>query len=248
MKTIESARAIIKAYEGLGDGDPSTANLDPYLCPAGVWTIGWGHAIKKNGALLRGPGRKVEAYALYPGGITIEEAEELLSQDIAIAEADVARLVKVPLNENQHGALVSFVFNLGAYQFSESTLLRLLNAGDYEGAAKQFPRWIYSGGKKLNGLIKRREAERQLFVCPIFEAPKSAVESRTFQGLAVAAVGTIIPQIEEVKEVLIEVSKPLIEVGFDVTYLQYGITACTVAGILYAAYAKWDDRRKGRSR
>ncbi|MEG5623927.1 lysozyme, partial [Enterobacter hormaechei] len=79
-------------------------------------------------------------------------------------ESDVSRLVKVGLTQGQFDALVSFTYNLGARSLSTSTLLRKLNAGDYAGAADEFLRWNKAGGKVLNGLTRRREAERALFL------------------------------------------------------------------------------------
>ncbi|EDH9820259.1 TPA_asm: lysozyme, partial [Salmonella enterica subsp. enterica serovar Typhimurium] len=79
-------------------------------------------------------------------------------------ENDVSRLVKVKLTQGQFDALVSFAYNLGARTLSSSTLLRKLNSGDYAGAADEFLRWNKAGGKVLNGLTRRREAERALFL------------------------------------------------------------------------------------
>ena len=95
--------------------------------------------------------------------ITKERAEELLRDDVKRFEGQVLRLVKVPLTQGQFDALVSFTYNLGAGNLSNSTLLRLLNVGDYSGAAAQFDRWVYASGKRLSGLVKRRAAERALF-------------------------------------------------------------------------------------
>ena len=95
--------------------------------------------------------------------ITKERADELLREDVARFEAQVLRLVKVPLTQGQFDALTSFVYNLGAGNLGNSTLLRLLNAGDYKGAAAQFDRWNKAGGKVLAGLVRRRAAERALF-------------------------------------------------------------------------------------
>ena len=137
---------LIKHFEGL--------RLESYLCPAGKLTIGYGH----TGSDVR-PNMK----------ITEMQADKLLADDFLQAEADVAKLVKVPLTENQLDALASFVFNLGVGNFYQSTLLKKLNAKDYEGAAKEFDRWIYTKNPKtgknevLPGLVKRRAAERSLF-------------------------------------------------------------------------------------
>jgi len=121
--------------------------LDAYLCPAGVPTIGYGHTY---GVKL---GRKISQ----------AEAEVLLDHDYQEALDGVERLVKVPLNENQLGALTSFVFNLGEGNLGSSTLLKKINVGDFEGAAKEFDRWVFSKGVKLNGLVARRAAEKELF-------------------------------------------------------------------------------------
>lgn len=130
---------IIKQYEGL--------KLEAYLCPAGIPTIGYGHT---RGVKL---GQKISA----------AQAEVFLDHDYEEAEDAVKRLITVPLNDNQLGALTSFVFNLGEGRLLGSTLRRKLNSGDYKGAAAEFDKWVYSGGKKLNGLITRRAAERKLF-------------------------------------------------------------------------------------
>lgn len=162
----EAGLALVKKWEGILDGDPTTVNLDPYLDPVGIWTIGWGHAIVDvKGKFLRGwPAREL-ARSLYPGGITLAQAETLLRADLLDASRDVSILVKVPLNENQFSALVSFHFNTGGLR--GSTLLRKIN--NYEdGADKQFLRWTKGrvDGELvvLPGLVKRREEERQLFL------------------------------------------------------------------------------------
>jgi lysozyme len=133
---------LIKSFEGL--------ELEAYLCPANVWTIGYGHTkgVKKGDK------------------ITKEQAEKLLDEDLAFFRNGVKRLVKVALNKNQFGALVSFAYNLGLGSLESSTLLKMLNAKDYQGAADQFLRWNKSKGKVLTGLVRRREAERAVFLTP----------------------------------------------------------------------------------
>ena len=139
MRTSENGLALIRQFEGL--------RLSAYLCPAGIPTIGYGST----------------AGVQMGQAITAARAEELLREDVRQFEAAVSRLVKVPLTQGQYDALTSFAFNLGAKSLEQSTLLRLLNAGDYSGAAAQFDRWVYASGKKLPGLVKRRAAERALF-------------------------------------------------------------------------------------
>jgi len=116
---------------------------------AGFRTIGYGHRLL--------PGET------FPNGITLAIAEQILAKDVAIAEANVARLVKVPLTQGQFDALVDFVFNLGSARLASSTLLRYLNAGNYDGAANQLLAWDHAGETKVAGLTKRRGAEYALF-------------------------------------------------------------------------------------
>ena len=140
LKTSSKGLELIKQFEG--------CKLKAYLCPAGVWTIGYGHtATAKQGMT-----------------ITQAKAVELLKSDLARFEASVNAYVKVPINQNQFDALVSFSFNVGSGALKSSTLLRKLNARDYNGAAEEFKRWNKAGGKVLAGLVKRREAERALFL------------------------------------------------------------------------------------
>jgi lysozyme len=154
---------LIKSFEGIPDGDPTTVKIDPYLDPVGIWTIGWGHAISVGGRFLRGKENRKAGRDLYPGGITLEQAEQLLRGDLLDACRDVAALAKVPLTDNQFAALVSFAFNCGTGNLAKSTLLKKLNQGDHAGAAAEFGRWNKAGGKVLAGLSRRREAEAALF-------------------------------------------------------------------------------------
>jgi lysozyme len=172
---------LIKSFEGIPDGDPRTLNIDAYLDPVGIWTIGWGHAIPFEGGFLRGAANLPTARALYPGGITLGQAETLLRADLLDTAAAVLRLVKVPLGKGPYGALVSFAFNVGVGALGGSTLLRLLNAGDSTGAAQQFLKWnnarVNGVLKPLPGLTRRRRAERALFLGEDWRAA-AAVRSR----------------------------------------------------------------------
>lgn len=164
----QEAVELIKSFEGIVDGDPRTVNLDAYLDPLGIWTIGWGHALRFRGRFLRGGADRGLARALYPGGITRAQAEALLRGDLVEFAANVQALAKVPLSAAQFGALVSFAFNVGAAALARSTLLRLLNARDTAGAADQFLVW--NKGRRngvlveLPGLTRRRRAERAMFL------------------------------------------------------------------------------------
>jgi GH24 family phage-related lysozyme (muramidase) len=113
-----------------------------------VWTIGYGHTKTAEPGMV----------------ITEAQAEELLREDLAEFEEAVTEAVEVSINSNQFSALVSFCFNLGAGSLFQSTLLKLLNQGDFQGAADQFPRWDKAGGQALEGLTRRRKAERALFL------------------------------------------------------------------------------------
>ena len=142
-RTNAAGIALIKNYEGL--------HLTPYLCPAKVWTIGYGHS------------RTVRAGMK----ITPDQADQLLDDDLRLAERAVQRLVTVPLNDNQFSALVSFAYNVGIANFESSTLLALLNRGWYEQVPAQLMRWNRAAGEPLGGLTRRRAAEAQLWNTPV---------------------------------------------------------------------------------
>jgi lysozyme len=154
---------LIKQYEGIPSHDGVAY---AYLDPIQIWTIGWGHAITSEGRFLRGTADQPKVKALYPDGITLEQAGTLLDGDLIHIGSEVVALVTVRLNDNQYGALTSFTFNLGARNLQTSTLLKLLNKGDYNGAAGQFTRWSYADGKQMPGLLERRTAEQSLFLKP----------------------------------------------------------------------------------
>ena len=179
----DEAVELIKAFEGIPDGDPSTVNIDAYLCPAQVWTIGWGHALMHEGQQLKGPGAKALARQLYPGGITMEQAVALLRADLLHFCAGVQRLVRLPVNNHQFGALLAFAFNAGLGALGQSTLLRKLNAGDVAGAAEEFLRWdkarVNGVLKPLAGLTRRRRAERALFLVEDWRAVAAQPATRS---------------------------------------------------------------------
>ena len=188
---------LIKAFEGIPDGDPSTVKLDPYLDPLDIWTIGWGHAVTNQGVMLRGGANRTLARSMFPGGITVAQAETLLRADLVSRTAEVMRLVKPALNDGQFAAVMSFVFNCGVANFAASTLLKLLNLRNTAGAADQFLLW--NKGRKngvlveLAGLTRRRSAERALFLGADWRAP-AAVRAPGPRGAAPAARRTLRPQ------------------------------------------------------
>ena len=139
MRTGYQGIELIRHFEG--------CRLDAYLCPAGVWTIGYGHtADVKEG-----------------DSIDQEAAEAFLIEDLENFEQAVTRMVEVPLTQQQFDALVSWTFNLGAGNLAESTLLRKLNNYQYAEVPEQMMRWVRAGGQVLEGLVRRRAAEAALF-------------------------------------------------------------------------------------
>ena len=139
MKTSAEGISLIKKFEG--------CELYAYQCSANVWTIGYGHT------------KDVE-----PGmQITQEDAEQMLVDELHEYENYINEYVTAPLSQNQFDAMVSWVYNLGPANLKASTLLKVLNAGDYEGVPAQIRRWNKAGGEILDGLIRRREAEALLF-------------------------------------------------------------------------------------
>lgn len=147
--TNKAALDLIKSFEGL--------YLKPYLDPVNIPTIG-------IGTIKYPDGTKV---SMNDKEITEEQAMQYLQHELKEKEAGVEKLVKVQINDNQFGALVSFAYNLGVGALSTSTLLKKLNKGDVSGAAEEFLKWDHAGGKRLPGLTRRRQAERALFLQPI---------------------------------------------------------------------------------
>lgn len=142
MTPSQDAISLVKASEGL--------RLSAYQDVGGVLTIGYGHTADVTEGMV----------------ITVDQAETLLQADLAEAARCVESLVTVPLTQGQFDALCDFVFNLGERDLERSTLLLLLNAGNYQAAANQFRVWVMAAGEVLPGLVKRRAAERELFVKP----------------------------------------------------------------------------------
>lgn len=132
--------ALVKRFEG--------CKLKPYYCAAGYPTLGYGRVIR----------------SIDHPSISQAMAEDWLMQDLMRFENGVKKIVKVQLNDNQLGALTSFAFNLGLGNLKASTLLRLVNRGDFQSAAEQFEKWNKAAGVVLKGLTKRRLAERALFL------------------------------------------------------------------------------------
>jgi len=146
MKASNNAIELIKRFEGF--------SATPYLCPAGVPTIGYGSTMQPNDKPVTMKHPPIDA----------EEAAEWLEQDVGIIAAGLhMRTKSLNLNQNQFDALVCLAYNIGTAALSSSTLLKMLNSGDFEGAAAQFLRWNKNDGKVMLGLARRRLAEKYLF-------------------------------------------------------------------------------------
>lgn len=144
MKIAPSGVALIKRFEG--------CRLSAYLCPAGVWTIGYGHT-SAAGAPVVTPSLT----------ITLQEAEDILRCDLVKYEGGVNKFVKVPLTSNQFDALVSFAFNCGLGALAKSTLLKRVNAGEFDRVPAELMKWTKANGRSLPGLVARRRAECALW-------------------------------------------------------------------------------------
>lgn len=148
MKINKAGLEIIKSFEGWSS--------DPYLCPANRWTIAYGSTWDIRGRPIT---------ADHPR-ITKDQGEALLRKEVHHIENAVKRLIKTPLTVNQFSAICSWGFNVGSGNVQNSTLRMKLNRGDVEGAADEFPKWRKAGGRVLAGLVRRRVAERALFLTP----------------------------------------------------------------------------------
>lgn len=122
-----------------------------YICPAGYPTIGYGHLITEANK------------EQFLDGVDEDEALELLRKDVAVAERAVLRLISVPLTQGQFDALVSFTFNLGSGALQRSTLRRKVNREEHDDVPAEFMKWVWAGGRKLKGLVKRRKAESIIY-------------------------------------------------------------------------------------
>ena len=141
MYTNSAGIELIKKFEGFSP--------KPYTCAAGHLTIGYGHKINANEVIV---------------DITKAQGEELLRFDIQRAENSVFRFIRVSLSHNHFDALVSFTFNLGAAALQRSTLRQKINREQFTDAGDEFIRWVHAGGKIMQGLLRRRKAERELFL------------------------------------------------------------------------------------
>lgn len=144
----ETLIGLVKHFEGfhrvVSRSEPVYAA--PYICPAGFWTIGFGSLCRQD----------------HPP-ITVEQAEAKLDWDLGLARGAVLKLISTPLTQNQYDALTSWTFNLGHARLRGSTLRAIINRGELDHVPDELRKWVYGGGRKLPGLIARREAEAALW-------------------------------------------------------------------------------------
>lgn len=180
---------LVKDFEG--------CKLTAYRDPIGVWTIGYGTTARAGLGIIPTAGMT----------ITQAEADQLLADGLNKFADQIRPMIKAGLNDNQFGASVSLAYNIGVHAYSTSSALKHINAGDYDKAANSILLFNKAGGKVLKGLVRRREAERKLFLTPVFEqAPAfderiSPVQSTTMQasalqiasgaGAGIAALGSL---------------------------------------------------------
>lgn len=238
LKTSQDGVDLVKAFEGLhkvkADG-----NVRAYRCPAGKWTIGWGHTKAVRSGMVA----------------TVAECEMFLREDLTEFEDVIKRYVKVPLTQNQFDALVSFAFNVGEGNFKSSTLLRRLNSGFYDDVPAQLMRWnkarVEGVLTPLAGLTRRRAAEAAMFSMDTELASrggepmpqkveqgeaKPLTKSRTMAGLSMAGVSTALGEASTQLQALAPYSTTITTV----------FVVLTVIGIAIAAYARYDDHREGK--
>lgn len=161
MKTGAQGISLIKKFESLHDGDLTLIGLQPKMCPSGIWTEGWGRAMRINGEFIKGASNKKLAYE----NITIDneqEANKALLEDLAVFERIVMSKIRIKLTENQFDALVCHAYNTGG----SDGLFRLINRRAPQEQIEKWwtTRYITGGGKTLNGLIRRRNEEYNLFI------------------------------------------------------------------------------------
>jgi lysozyme len=146
MRHGADALALIKYYEGF--------RARPYLCPANVWTLGFGSTRDLFG--------KPVTSTTPP--VTQEQGELLLEWEVSKIDTSLQRFVSVELDQCQWDALVDFCYNLGMGAFQRSTLRQVVNRGEHEDVPDEFRKWVWGGGRKLKGLVERREKETEVYV------------------------------------------------------------------------------------
>ena len=224
-QTNQAGVELIKRFEGL--------RTKAYLCPAKVWTIGYGHT-SAAGPPSVGPGKV----------ITAGEAVQILKNDLKVFEAAVEKAVKVPLTDNEFAALVSFTFNLGSGTLARSTLLRKLNQGKYDAVPGELARYVYAGKQKLEGLVRRRAAEASLWSSGVPREPlkpvvKPPVKQETKDAAVIAGVGTAGGLGTFPSEQVLDVVKGQQEALSSGSKIMIAVSLVIILLALFAAWQKW---------
>ena len=234
----EAGVSLVKKFEGLHK-QTSEGDVRAYRCPAGRWTVGWGHC--------KGVKSGMRA--------TVEECEKFLQEDLNDAGAMVNRFVHVPLSQQQFDALASFVFNIGGgANFQNSTLLKKLNKGQYDDVPEQIMRWnkarVDGVLTPLKGLTRRRTAEAALFSMdapladeggdlmvqkPEQTATKPLKKSKTLAGAGVAGGAGVMAEVASQLQPLIGYSESI----------KYVFLAASLAGVALVTYARLKDNKEG---
>lgn len=231
MKTNQAGVNLIKEFEGF--------RSKAYKCPAGVWTIGFGHTSAAGSPMVK-------------SGMSVspEEAEAILRRDLKQYEDAVSASIKVELTSNQFSACVSLCYNIGAGNFGKSSVVRFCNKKQFKQAADAFALWNKAGGKVLPGLVRRRAAEASLFskddvktseeVRAVVDVPsgKSMATSSTNIAAGATAVAGVVAT---VKDTVDNARQTL--VGFDVNVILVLVILAGAGWIIYERYRKardWD--------
>lgn len=242
MKLTADGIALVKARE--------SCRLKAYRCPAGIWSIAYGHT-----------GEEVHEDM----EVTQDEADALLQADLVKFDAYVAR--KCPESDPlQHDAMCDLAYNIGCGAFSTSSVARLHNAKRYPEAAQAFLLFNKAGGKVLPGLVSRRAAEMSMYLRGVpddqfstesmtpastAEGEKPMSQSRTINGGAAAGIGTVatagLSSLNGHQDVMTQITDALGGVAPYLPTIGYVIAGVTCAGLIYSMYARWHDRQEGRS-
>jgi lysozyme len=251
MHISQAGLDLIKSFEGYLDRLPD-GSCRAYLCPAKVWTIGWGCTEGVSEGLTW----------------TKDQAEKGLRTELIKHENHVKRLVTTDINQNEFDALTSFCYNVGAGALAKSTVLRCLNKGDRAGAARGFALWNKGGGKVLPGLVIRRQREATLFLSPVAaptvpEMPQkveqspgpvvSALKGRTVLSQLTALFGVAVLWAGSMAEQAVQVGLAAVEQLTKMDGLtkltpttKYMTGALTVLAVILAIYARIDDAKGGK--
>lgn len=229
LSLSQAGANLVKAFEGclqpIGGGI-----YRAYVCPAGVLTIGWGHTNHH--------GRKFDSASRW----TKAECDAEFLSDMKRFEAAVRRLVKVPLKQHQFDALVSFAYNCGEGNLQRSTLLRKVNAGDFNGAIGEFEKWNKGGGRVLAGLVRRRRSEALLF-CNVPDLNYDGRPDTKISPPKHPMPQSVDKPKDGVQPIPGKVALPSAATALSLAWWQYGLIGLAVAAAICAVgaivYYKW---------